>query len=36
MATVIDRNTGAAAAIEARGLRYRYLLGLSDLGLPEQ
>jgi orotate phosphoribosyltransferase len=36
VATVIDRNTGAAAAIEARGLPYRYLLGLSDLALPEQ
>ncbi len=33
VATVIDRETGAAEAIEARGLPYRYLLGLHDLGL---
>lgn len=36
VATVIDRNTGAAQAIQERGLPYRYLLGLADLGLPEQ
>jgi orotate phosphoribosyltransferase len=36
VATVIDRNTGAAEAIRARGLAYRHLLGLADLGLPEQ
>jgi orotate phosphoribosyltransferase len=36
VATVIDRNTGAAEAIRARGLPYRHLLGLADLGLPEQ
>ena len=33
VATVIDRDTGAAQAITARGLPYRYLLGLADLGL---
>lgn len=33
VATVIDRATGAAEAIEARGLPYRALLHLSDLGL---
>ncbi|WP_353651595.1 orotate phosphoribosyltransferase [Nakamurella sp. A5-74] len=33
VATVIDRGTGAAEAIEARGLPYRYLLDLHDLGL---
>lgn len=33
VATVIDRETGAAEAIEARGLPYRSLLGLDDLGL---
>ncbi len=33
VATVIDRDTGAAEAIRARGLDYRYLLGLDDLGL---
>jgi orotate phosphoribosyltransferase len=33
VATVVDRDTGAREAIEARGLRYRYLLGLADLGL---
>jgi len=31
--TVVDRNTGAREAIEARGLPYRYLLDLADLGL---
>lgn len=36
VATVIDRNTGAAEAIEARGLPYRYLLGLDDLGLTNE
>jgi orotate phosphoribosyltransferase len=36
VATVIDRATGAAEAIEARGLPYRYLLGLADLGLADQ
>jgi orotate phosphoribosyltransferase len=34
VATVVDRDTGAREAIEARGLAYRYLLGLDDLGLP--
>lgn len=33
VATVIDRATGAAEAIEARGLPYRALLHLADLGL---
>jgi orotate phosphoribosyltransferase len=34
VATVIDRDTGAAEAVQAAGLPYRYLLGLDDLGLP--
>lgn len=33
VATVVDRDTGAKEAIEARGLPYRSLLGLADLGL---
>ena len=33
VATVVDRDTGAKEAIEAAGLPYRSLLGLSDLGL---
>ncbi|MQA60994.1 MAG: orotate phosphoribosyltransferase [Actinophytocola sp.] len=33
VATIVDRNTGAREAIEARGLSYRYLLDLDDLGL---
>jgi orotate phosphoribosyltransferase len=33
VATVIDRATGAAEAVRARGLAYRYLLDLADLGL---
>jgi len=33
VATVVDRDTGAAEAIQAEGLPYRSLLGLSDLGL---
>lgn len=33
VATVVDRDTGAREAIERAGLRYRYLLGLADLGL---
>jgi orotate phosphoribosyltransferase len=33
VATVVDRATGAAEAIEARGLPYRSVLGLADLGL---
>jgi orotate phosphoribosyltransferase len=33
VATVVDRDTGAREAIEAAGLSYRSLLGLSDLGL---
>jgi orotate phosphoribosyltransferase len=31
--TVVDRGTGAREAIEARGLPYRYLLDLADIGL---
>jgi orotate phosphoribosyltransferase len=31
--TVVDRGTGAREAIEAAGLKYRYLLDLDDLGL---
>ncbi len=34
VATVIDRSTGAAEAVRAAGLDYRFLLGLADLGLP--
>lgn len=33
VATVVDRDTGAGAAIAAEGLEYRYLLSKSDLGL---
>ncbi|GAA2335520.1 orotate phosphoribosyltransferase [Saccharopolyspora halophila] len=33
VATVVDRDTGAREVIEAEGLPYRSLLGLSDLGL---
>jgi orotate phosphoribosyltransferase len=33
VATVVDRATGAAEAIEAEGLLYRSVLGLADLGL---
>lgn len=33
VATVVDRSTGAAEAIEAEGLPYRSVLGLADLGL---
>jgi orotate phosphoribosyltransferase len=33
VATVVDRATGAAAAIKAAGLEFRFLLGLVDLGL---
>lgn len=35
VATVIDRDTGAAEAIRSRGLPYRSLLGLADLGLAD-
>lgn len=31
--TVVDRDTGAAEAIEAEGVPYRSILGLADLGL---
>jgi len=34
VATVVDRATGAAEAIEAEGVPYRSVLGLTDLGLP--
>jgi orotate phosphoribosyltransferase len=34
VATVVDRETGAQAAIEAEGLAYRAILGLADLDLP--
>ena len=33
VATVVDRATGAREAIEARGLAYRALLDLTDIGL---
>jgi orotate phosphoribosyltransferase len=33
VATVVDRDTGARAAVEAAGLPYRHLLDKSDLGL---
>lgn len=33
VATVVDRATGAAEAIEAEGLPYRSVLGLAELGL---
>jgi orotate phosphoribosyltransferase len=33
VATVVDRDTGARAAIEAEGVPYRALLGLADLHL---
>lgn len=33
VATVVDRGTGAAEAIEAEGLPYRSVLSLADLGL---
>lgn len=33
VATVVDRDTGAREAVEARGIPYRYLLGKEDLGL---
>lgn len=33
VATVVDRDTGAAETIEADGVPYRSILGLSDLGL---
>jgi orotate phosphoribosyltransferase len=33
VATVVDRATGAAEAIEAEGVAYRSALGLADLGL---
>lgn len=33
VAVIVDRDTGAREAIEARGLPYRYAFGLDDLGL---
>ena len=33
VATGVDRDTGAADVIRAEGLEYRFLLGLTDLGL---
>ena len=33
VATVVDRDTGAAEVIEAEGVPYRSVLGLEDLGL---
>jgi orotate phosphoribosyltransferase len=33
VATIVDRDTGAREAIEARGLPYRWLLDLADIGL---
>jgi orotate phosphoribosyltransferase len=33
VATVVDRATGAAEAIQSEGLLYRSVLGLADLGL---
>ncbi|MBU3705456.1 MAG: orotate phosphoribosyltransferase [Mycobacterium sp.] len=33
VATVVDRGTGSAEAIEAEGAPYRSILGLADLGL---
>jgi len=33
VATIVDRATGAREVIEQRGLPYRHLLGLDDLGL---
>ena len=36
VATVVDRSTGAAAAIEDEGVPYRSILGLADLELPVQ
>ncbi|HKN99518.1 MAG TPA: orotate phosphoribosyltransferase [Pseudonocardiaceae bacterium] len=33
VAAIVDRDTGAAQAIEAAGLSYRYLLDRADLGL---
>jgi orotate phosphoribosyltransferase len=36
VATVVDRATGAAEAIEAEGVPYRSILGLADLGLSHE
>jgi orotate phosphoribosyltransferase len=34
VAVIADRDTGARQRVEAAGLQYRFLYGLSDLGLP--
>ena len=34
VAVIADRDTGAAAKIEAEGVPYRFAYGLTDLGLP--
>lgn len=36
VAVIVDRSTGAQAAIEAEGLEWRAAIGLSDLGLDPQ
>lgn len=36
VAVIVDRSTGAQAAIEAEGLEWRAAVGLSDLGLDPQ
>ncbi|MDR2895910.1 MAG: orotate phosphoribosyltransferase [Propionibacteriaceae bacterium] len=33
VAVIVDRSTGAQAAVEALGLKYRFAIGLDDLGL---
>lgn len=33
VAVIVDRNTGAKELIEAAGVKYRYAVGLADLGL---
>jgi orotate phosphoribosyltransferase len=33
VAVIADRDTGAAAKIEAEGVPYRYAFSLADLGL---
>jgi orotate phosphoribosyltransferase len=35
VAVIVDRDTGAREAIEAKGLPYRYAFGLGDLGLDD-
>ena len=36
VAVIVERGTGAAGAVAARGVDYRYLFGLDDLGLTPQ